>query len=101
MVCASNLRGMVGSANRALISEPNTIRPADLMIEQRPDAHPVPREQQALPAVVPDGESELPVEMAEKPLALLFVEMHQDFGVGPGVEAVAPGFQTPPGFRGS
>ena len=61
---------------------------AILVIEQRPDAHPVARQQQFLPAAVPDREGELTVEPAEHPRAELLVHVHEHFGVALGVEAV-------------
>ena len=56
-------------------------------------AEPVAREEQALPARVPDGEGEHPAQALGERVAPLLVTVDQDFGVAAGAEDVAPGDQ--------
>jgi len=68
-------------------------RPGVAGIEQRLHSEAIAGEQQPRAPPVVDREGEDARELLDQPLAVLFVEMHQHFGVGTTVEAVAAGLE--------
>ena len=58
-------------------------------VEQRQNADPVPNQQQALPAGVPQREGKLAVQVLHEIVAILLVGMDDDFGVAVGAEPVS------------
>src|SRR5690349_16001762 len=65
----------------------------DLRVMQRFDADRIAPEQQALSSTVPDRKGEDAIEVLRKGLALLFVEVDEDFGIGLCAEYVAAPFE--------
>src|SRR5207253_9471520 len=50
---------------------------------------------QSAPALVPQGDREHAVEVADEVEPVVLVEVNDDLGVGPGIKAVAPRLQLP------
>ncbi len=61
--------------------------------------HPVPRQNQSLAGLVPDGQRKHAVEPADEIDALFLVQMHQAFGVGNGLVAMPPGLELGPDLQ--
>ena len=72
-----------------MTSEANQIRPPPARVEQRPDAGAIARQHQALASRVPQRDRELAVEVLDERVAVALVQVHDHFGVGLRVEAVA------------
>ena len=83
---------------RALISEPNQSRPWARVWNERTDTSAVAGQQQPAPLGVPQRNRELAVEMADEVIAVLFVQVHDHFGVGLRIETMALAFQLLPQF---
>ncbi len=62
-------------------------------VKQRPDAGAVAGQQQALTRHVPQGEGELAVELIDQRVAVVFIQVHQHFGIGLRGEAMAAALQ--------
>ena len=60
-------------------------------MKQRPDSGAIPRQNESLALVVPYSDRELAIEVLDKPIAEVFVQMHDHFRVRMGVEVMATG----------
>ena len=78
---------MPGTSSSALTSEAKTSAPSRERVVERPHAHAVARQHQALAARVPDREGEVAVEVSTQSGPLLLVEVEDDLGVGVGLES--------------
>ena len=69
--------------------------PVALRIMEGLDAHPVARQDEAAPLLVPEGDGEHAVQAVNEALGLFLVEVDDDLGVGAGRELVAAGLEVP------